>query len=258
MDMFKQVNGINICYDESGDGKPVILVHGLSSSKETMYYLRDVLKDSYKVYSIDCRGHGLSDKMANYTLEDHAKDVIAFAKSLNYDKVNLIGYSMGSYISLRAAELDSDIFDNVILVGTKGDGKTSSVQNLIESKGFKVDEISDKQYTKILAGAVFAPKTSIFTKIKILKYSAKKLNEEEKVAENKALENFDNFKDVSKVTAKTLVIAGEFDKINPPELGLEVANAIPGCKYEVIKDAGHMMLIEKPKDLSKLIKEFIS
>lgn len=260
MEKFTDVNGINLCYDECGntEGELVVLIHGLSSSKEDMFYLRDVLEDKYKVYTIDCRGHGKSDKMMGYTLNDHAKDVISFCKSLNSDSIYLIGYSMGSYIALKAGELESKLFKKIVLIGTKGDGKSSSVEQLVKDEGYDIGEISSFKFKRILLKSLFSPKTSIFTKLKVLKYRSKvKLTQEDKLAENKALENFDNFKDIDKVKVPVLVIAAESDKINPPEYGLKVANSIKNSRFEVIKDAGHFMLLEKPEELEKLIKNFI-
>ena len=260
MEKFTDINGINLCYDEGGinEGETVVLIHGLSSSKEDMFYLRDVLEDKYKVYTIDCRGHGKSDKMMGYTLNDHAKDVISFCNSLNSNSINLIGYSMGSYIALKAGEIEPELFKKIVLIGTKGDGKSSSVEKLVKDEGYEIGEISSFKFKRILLKSLFAPKTSVFTKLKVLKYRSKvKLTQEDKLAENKALENFDNFKDIDRVTVPVLVIAAESDKINPPEYGLKVANSIKNSQFEVINDAGHFMLLEKPEELEKLIKNFI-
>lgn len=88
MTKFIEANGIKLAYDESGyeDGKEIILVHGLSSSKETMFLMINGLTDKYKVYTIDCRGHGESDRMGDYTLEDLANDLVAFTNELGLEK----------------------------------------------------------------------------------------------------------------------------------------------------------------------------
>lgn len=106
MTKFIKTNGIKLVYDESGpeDGKVIVLIHGLSSSKETMYLMRNTLSDKYKVYTIDCRGHGESERMANYTIDDLAQDVVSFTEDLQLKNPTAIGYSMGSFIALRAGE----------------------------------------------------------------------------------------------------------------------------------------------------------
>lgn len=53
-----------------------------------------------------------------------------------------------------------------------------------------------------------------------------------------------------------MVISAEYDKIVPPERGLEVAEAL-NSRYELLKDAEHMRMVEKPKEIEDLIKDFI-
>ena len=58
------------------------------------------------------------------------------------------------------------------------------------------------------------------------------------------------------MNAEALVISAEYDKIVPPERGREVADAL-NCRFELLEDAGHMMMVEKPKEIEDLIKDFI-
>ena len=99
------INDIKICLDDNEtDKKPVLLIHGLSSTKEAMYWLRDSLKEEYRVITLDMRGHGESTHPAEYSLEDHVQDVLEVIKELELEKVDIVGYSMGSYIALATAE----------------------------------------------------------------------------------------------------------------------------------------------------------
>ena len=72
----------------------------------------------------------------------------------------------------------------------------------------------------------------------------------------KSISNFDNSIDYDKVKCKTFVIGAEYDRINPYELGKEVADGIEGAEFCLIKDAGHMVAYEKTEELLTIIKEF--
>lgn len=257
MTKFIETNGIKLAYDESGveDGKIIVLIHGLSSSKETMYLMRNSLLDKYKVYTIDCRGHGESDRMSDYTLEDLAKDVVSFTEDLQLKNATAIGYSMGSFIALRAGEI-SDVFEKLILIGTKGDGSSPAITNLLKANGLSVEKVSKEEYGRIMRENIFAPTTKNPENLKTMRPQGKELSIEDRVAEMRAVTHFDNMKEIDKVNAETLVISAEYDKIVPPERGLEVAEAL-NCRYELLKDAGHMMMVEKPKEIEDLIKDFI-
>ena len=257
MTKFIEANGIKLAYDESGceDGKEIILVHGLSSSKETMFLMRNGLTDKYKVYTIDCRGHGESDRMGDYTLEDLANDLVAFTNELGLEKPIAIGYSMGSFIVLRASQI-SDTFEKIILIGTKGDSSDPAITNLLKENGLTVENVTKEEYGKIMRANIFAPTTKIPENMKTMRPQGKELSVEDRVAETKAIADFDNLKEIDNVNAEALVISAEYDKIVPPERGREVADAL-NCRFELLEDAGHMMMVEKPKEIENLIKDFI-
>lgn len=57
-----EVNDIDIYYEVYGEGKPIILLHGNSETHEIFDRLIERLKNNYKVYAIDSRCHGKSEK----------------------------------------------------------------------------------------------------------------------------------------------------------------------------------------------------
>ena len=253
-------NGIRLCINETGKGQPIILIHGLSSSKEVMYPIRDMLNSSFQCICYDTRGHGESEKMAHYTFSDHAADLIAIMQMYaNNGKVNLIGFSMGSYIATTAAALAPQLVDHLILIGTKGDGKTSSVERIFREKGKDPNEVSEIGKMLALMGATFAPKTSLRVKMNMLRLkSPVKLTKQDKVAETEALHNFNNFPLMQSITAKTLVLTGRYDGINPPELGRAVAVAIPNAEFREVDNAAHMVFLEQPNVFSLLVNAWLN
>ena len=258
-DYTKHINGIDISINDEGQGEILILVHGLNGYKESMYPVRNFMKSNYHVITYDARGHGHSEMVPRYTLDDHAEDLIALAMEYGKGgKVRVWGFSMGSYIALAALLKAPEVFEKVILMGTKGDGKTSSVERILGEKGIKMSDIDQKQLTKYLMDATFAPKTGLLKKLGVLRYRKNiPLTEAQKKAQTDALHNFDQFPDMPKITTPVMVLAGEYDGINPPELGKAVADAIPGAKYVLVKDAAHMMACEQPKFVRQAALDFL-
>lgn len=223
--------------------------------RKQCFLMRNGLTDKYKVYTIDCRGHGESDRMGDYTLEDLSNDLVAFTNELGLEKPIAIGYSMGSFIVLRASQI-SDAFEKIILIGTKGDSSDPAITNLLKENGLTVENVTKEEYGKIMRANIFAPTTKIPENMKTMRPQGKELSVEDRVAETKAIADFDNLKEIDNVNAEALVISAEYDKIVPPERGREVADAL-NCRFELLKDAGHMMMVEKPKEIEDLIKDFI-
>lgn len=265
MKKFLNINGIEICVDDTEEGEnSLLLIHGLTGNKSTMYPIRDMFKDDYRVITVDTRGHGESTRPEHYTLEDHAHDVHGIIEELNLEKVDILGYSMGSYIALRAAEVRCDDINNLVLVCTKPNGKTSSVARILKEANLDITQVSQEEMMGVILKASLAPQS--FEKVvsgeldvgELLKGDGDELSEEEKAAEDASLADFDNSTDYDKVTCSTLVIGAEYDGINPPELGREVADGIKDAQFELIKDAGHLAVLEKPDEFQKIVNDFLN
>ena len=155
------VNGIDIAVEELGKGNKglVLLIHGLTSSILGTHPAADWLAEEYFVVNYDARGHGESTKPESYTLEDHARDVIALIDYYGFEKATVMGMSMGSYIAAAAAILAPERVDKLVLAVTKGHGETSSTQRLLKSMGLTLDDVTQNQLMELLNNALWAPTT---------------------------------------------------------------------------------------------------
>src|SRR5690349_13342934 len=97
--MLMSINGINLNVQVQGSGPPLVLLHGLTSNLTFMQREIDYFSRSYQTVAIDSRGHGRSDKPAEYTLQDHIDDVFGVLDTLHLDSIFLLGASMGSYVA---------------------------------------------------------------------------------------------------------------------------------------------------------------
>lgn len=93
-------NGVRIHYKVEGEGRPLVLQHGSTSSIQAWYQNGYVepLKPHYQLILVDARGHGDSDKphdRALYALPLRVSDIVAVLDDLNIQKAHYWGYSMG-------------------------------------------------------------------------------------------------------------------------------------------------------------------
>jgi pimeloyl-ACP methyl ester carboxylesterase len=105
---FSSFDGTSIAYDEKGRGSPVVLVHGFAASGDINWVQPGVVDavagSGRRAIWLDCRGHGVSDKPhdpAAYAGDAMAQDVSALLDHLGIEQFDLVGYSMGSAISIR-------------------------------------------------------------------------------------------------------------------------------------------------------------
>ena len=101
-----QSEGFDIAYEIHGEGKPIVAVHGFGSNGNVNWvatgWVETLTKAGYQVITMDNRGHGESEKLYEFELYDArvmARDVANLIDHLGFEKVALIGYSMGARIS---------------------------------------------------------------------------------------------------------------------------------------------------------------
>ncbi|MBW1818865.1 MAG: alpha/beta hydrolase [Deltaproteobacteria bacterium] len=117
-----------------GAGKTVLCIHGLTANCRCWDTVAAGIAPGHRVFAMDLRGRGLSEKPpSGYSIDHHCRDIQALLTDLGLDRIVLMGHSLGAFISLAYAAKHHDLVDRVILVD--GGGK-----------------LSDEQMAKVLAG----------------------------------------------------------------------------------------------------------
>jgi len=110
-----------------GKGKNILCIHGLTANCRCWDGLAGVLAPQHRVLALDLRGRGLSDRPSSgYSVETHTRDVRALLDNLGFNRVVLIGHSLGAFITLAFAAQNPDRVSQIILVD--GGGKLSPQQ----------------------------------------------------------------------------------------------------------------------------------
>ena len=115
--MFINVNGIKLHYEVYGDGEPLIMLHCNSMSSKVFKKSIPLLAKKYKVYAIDSRSHGKSEKVKILHYEDMAQDVYEFITKLNIESPIVYGFSDGAIIGIYLAYEHPGLVKTLILSG---------------------------------------------------------------------------------------------------------------------------------------------
>lgn len=115
--MFIEINGIDIFYKKSGQGQPLIMLHGNGETHEIFNSAFSLLNKYFTVYAIDFRDHGNSSIVDALNYDDHVKDVYEFIKRLNIKKPVYYGFSDGGIVGLILASRYIDLFERLIVSG---------------------------------------------------------------------------------------------------------------------------------------------
>lgn len=216
--MIAEVNGVELFYEVRGTGKPLILLHANGLTHMIFSRIIEPLSKQYTVYAIDSRGHGKSSKVKEYNYRDMADDVIEFIRTFNLKNVNLYGFSDGGIIALIVAS--------------------------------KTPELVEKL---IVSGANTAPEgtKNIWFQLFKLMYYITKDNKTKLMLEQPDISN----DELKRITAKTLVLAGQFDLIKE-EHTRNIAGHIPKSTLKILKGESHGSYIVFRKNLLPIIKTF--
>jgi pimeloyl-ACP methyl ester carboxylesterase len=104
-DKFVELNNVRIHFIEGpAFGQPILFLHGLTDSVDSYMFLMTNLLESYHVYVLDLRGHGLTMHVPNaYRIKDYAQDVQNFLLNTFSEPVVLVGHSLGALVSVWVA-----------------------------------------------------------------------------------------------------------------------------------------------------------
>ena len=116
--MFIKVNGINYHVNVTGEGEPLLLLHGFTGSQLTWSPFLEEWSQSFQLILIDIIGHGKTDHpqdFTRYSIENACEDLRSILNKLGISKANILGYSMGGRLALALSILHPESVFSLIL-----------------------------------------------------------------------------------------------------------------------------------------------
>ncbi len=109
-------------YKVKGEGKPLVIIHGLFGSLDNWQTLANRFSENYKVFLVDLRNHGKSPHTEEHTYELMANDLREFFIEHKLEDVFLLGHSMGGKTAMLFSHLHPEFLQKLIVVdiGVKG------------------------------------------------------------------------------------------------------------------------------------------
>ena len=118
-----EVNGYEMAYQETGSGSPLVLVHGALADYRVWYAQVPEFAKTYRVIAVSLRHYypeKWDGKGDDFSIEQHATDVVAFIRKLNLGKVHLLGHSRGGAVVVNVAKQSPDVIRTLILEDASG------------------------------------------------------------------------------------------------------------------------------------------
>ncbi|MHA1146766.1 MAG: alpha/beta fold hydrolase [Promethearchaeota archaeon] len=274
INLYADVNGIKICYNQIGEGTPIILTHGYGAKKE-IWNAQQELAEEFQLITYDIRGVGKSDRPNYpYTMEMLADDVKGLMDFLELEKAIIGGRSLGGMVSQNFALKYPKYVEKLILITTNYGTPDESAINMLRDSS--IEEI---ELLKSNPVAAFWKQARSFYHISFRKqmetdpkkrfhglFSAESLIRERTIDPPRpedlfnlaeALKTHNTAERLHKIKCPTLMIAGTHDRLTPLSSMKEMLNLIPNSKLEIIQKAGHFLTLSRAPEVNKIILSFL-
>ena len=264
--------GLYLHYEEQGQGRPIILLHGFGATTYTWKHVIPQLAERYKAISLDLKGFGLSPKPADdgYSAVDQADLVTKFIIENGLTDVTIIGHSFGGAVALvTALKLQAQwhqSLHSLILIDTIAYKQPlpffMTLLRLPILGRLLMDMLSEEAQVAFILGVVYHDKTKI-TKETIAAYAQPLKEASAKSAMLKTARRIipphidEIVSSYSLIHSPTLIIRGQHDQIVPLTVGVRLASQLRNAKLIPPLPAGHAPHEEVPSLVIPEILNFL-
>ena len=233
-------------------GTPIIFIHGVGLNHKIWKPQFDVFENTIVAY--DILGHGKTPlESSNLSFDNFSRQLLNLIDELNFKKIHLVGFSIGSLIARNFAENYNNKLESLTLLCSIF--KRSKERQQIVNDRFELSKKS-RSLSKQALKRWFTDEY-ILQNPKIYEEISSMLNENNMEDFLKIYELFVKHKDNEKfenIKVKTLIMTGEFDSGSTPEMSKNLSKCIKNSKVKIIKNGKHLCSIECADEVNHAIK----
>lgn len=237
-------------YVESGEGKPMILLHGLMGGLSNFDGLLNYFpQHGYRVIVPELPLYTLNILKTN--VKSFAKYVYDFIKQEGLKDVILLGNSLGGHVALYLTKMHPELIKGLVITGSSGLYEKAMGDSYPRRGDYEYikQKTADVFYdpaiaTKELVDDVFATANDRMKLIKTLT-----------IAKSAIRHNMAN--DLPNITNPTCIIWGKNDNVTPPEVAIDFNELLPDSDLFWIDKCGHAPMMEHPDLFNKILHEWL-
>ena len=256
---------------ERGQGRPLVLLHGVTLQAEVWAPLLHLLGDRFRVLAVDVRGHGRSvvgDDGVGRVAAAH--DMVTLLEQLDLRDAILAGHSMGGMIigetCARHPEVVADRVAGLVLMNTAVShlvprASLPVVRTVRRRAGARVAAggrmprlVGDNNRSLIATRAAFGSRPSAVA-VEQARRMGSEVPLDHYIPLWADLLDYDGEAGLESFHGPALVLVGSLDRLTPPAMARRIAAHLGDAELHVIPGAGHQLLQERPREVSELIRQ---
>ena len=237
-------------------GPPLVLAHALGTDLRLFDALVPLLPAELDILRVDMRGHGLSDAPPGpYAMGALVRDLERLMDHLALRDAVLVGVSIGGMIAQGLAVKRLDLLRGLVLSNTGAKIGTRDLWTdrvaMLRDRGFGA--VADATLERWLPKAFRASAEGAAWRNLLLRNDLKGY-----AACAEAIAGTDFYTSTATLRLPTLGIAGSEDSSTPPDLVRETVDLIPGSRFALVRNAGHLPCVDQPDAYGELINGFLA
>jgi pimeloyl-ACP methyl ester carboxylesterase len=211
---------------------------------------KEYLKRCAEVMLVDLPGRGRSAGEGRRSIAEYVEVIRSLIVDRALEECYLVGHSMGGLIAMSFAIAHPDLVKGLILIATGARLRVSPeiLEWIMVNK--------ERTVRMMMTSMAFSKKTSSAVVDSAIA-EMMKTPAETMFGDFFACDHADIMEEVKNVGAPTLVICGTEDRLTPPKYSEYLNRAIRGSRLLSVPDAGHLVPLEKPEEVSRAIEAFV-
>jgi proline iminopeptidase len=278
-----QIRDASLFVKVVGQGYPLVLMHGGPSLDHTTLLPLEPLADQFTLIFYDHRCNGRSEgaEVSTMTFENLTADADALRQALGFEQWAVLGHSFGGNVALEYALRYPQSLSRLILMNTGGDQwwVNQNAPEILAKRGYSAatvqaacrfynGQVTPDEYlpTVMKFMSAYSYHNSLLYNPSLLTLASKvglgppmKLRPEALIfGYSQLLKGWTVMDRLNEIQVPTLVLAGRYDFLFPPEHQAILADRLPNAQLELIECAGHNPQMERPVEVIEIIRSFIA
>ena len=225
----------------------VLFVHGAGGSGDNWTYQLAGIH-GYNLIALDLPGHGRSEGSASDSIVGYREFVWSFAQALELKQFIIVGHSMGGAIALELALAHPEALQGLIIVDSGARLRVNPTVLEVLAKGEHPLENIKYRYSFNISQDILIKAAEEMKKVPTDVY----------LADFRACNEFNVMDRIQNIINPALVICGEDDQMTPLKYSEYLYKELPYSDLALIKDAGHMAMLEQPDQVNRAINNFLA
>lgn len=266
MPFIETSSGVEIYYEESGHGRPLVMLHGWLMSGRVWRFQKE-LADSFRLVIPDLAGHGRSSMpYSGYLLNDLAGDIVDLFERLDLTNAVLLGWSLGSQVAFAAFPQIQERLAGLVLVGatprfTATDGYPWGLPATgLRGMGLRLRRDFNRTMGEFFKGMFAAEEISRDMENRIaLEIVMEGLLPKPEVAQVTLdiLASADLRTMLPEINRPVLIIHGSADTVCPPGAARYLAKWLPDARLVELNGVGHAPFLSRPVEFNDILRSFL-